>query len=588
MSTQVVSVESPLSTNLPFRNDNSPLSGQYRCAPFITGLTNDSLPVCAEDGQSMTSVDLSTVSLSNATMKVEDTGLTTYQCDGGFINEYGFTRTGEVDFVNCIKSPNGTMVGGNPGFKVIVPGQICPNIWSGEIQNVSPSAVTQLFINSTTGAIAYAMCEAPPTPDRSYIDYDCSQRGLITALSSKRDPFVECNGMDMSGGSNVIRSRPQDEAGESSIQSLFCMDGVFSKISLSSLGSFSQATCVGSEQSPLLVKDSYTSANVSQDIISCSVAQNDESKGKFWALAKIFVNQTGFIQAALCAEIDPAKISYPLIGQLPDVSGPLPELPGDSNQVNYGRTVSSYLLNKDLQDINGINQGGWGNCWFLSSMTAVAYRCPATYVAKKKDNWTPRGIWSTCDITLYDPQLQPKVYSKSCSGWYDHLSSPDLGWYPKWAGVFLTAAQDHFQPEGISLRNGNNPWFALRALTGQKYGFIPTNEVPSFALIGDALAANPQICGATVAGTYNDAGFYSGTNLAENHAYALLDWRDGMFILSNPWGSTNSKQVNVPGAQTIGQDNVFAIPESQFRKFFYSIFVACDLVPPSITLQACQ
>ncbi|KAI3641032.1 hypothetical protein MIR68_001910 [Amoeboaphelidium protococcarum] len=585
----------PIETNSFYASDqNFSVAKQYQCSSFITGLNNDSLPICAVNGQRLTSVDLSSVITTAAKVKIESTGLTTYSCGDGFISNYRVNKTtDQINSVSCIKSPDGPMVGDHPGFNVIIPGQSCPSIWYGEVQNSSASAVSQLLVNSTTGAIAYAMCEVPPTPKRTYTDYDCSGRGLMTVISNQTSPYFECNGMDMNQltyeyGSKVIQSRSQDLDGQSPIHALFCPGGLISSVSLSSIGNYSQATCIGSEQNSLLVKDSYKSSVASVSLMSCTAQDTyDSGDGKFWAISKIFINETGSAVGALCAEIDPQKIAFPPIGDLPDVSGPMPELPADSKQVNYGRTLSTNLFNKDLKDIEDINQGTWGSCWFLAGMAAVAYRCPAAFTVKRKDNWTPRGMWSTCDVTLYDQQLQPKVYSKSCSGWYDHLSSPDIGWYPKWAGVFLTAAEEHFVQEGKHLKHGSYAEYGLRALIGQKFGSVKVNKINNLGQIATISVTASGTCTAVVASTYPDKALVKSVNLAPNHVYALLYQKDGMIVLSNPWGATNSPEVNVPGVQSIEGKTIFAIPESQFRRYFHSIQLACSYASPDLEISGC-
>ncbi|KAI3641022.1 hypothetical protein MIR68_001900 [Amoeboaphelidium protococcarum] len=593
--TKVVSIAPVETNNLNVSDHKSSVAGQYHCSSFITGLHNDSIPICAVNGQSMTSVELSSAITAAAKVKNESTGLTTYSCDGGFIRNYELDNVSQISRVSCIKSPDGPMVSDHPGFNVIIPGQSCPSIWYGEAQNSSASAVSQLLVNSTNGAIAHAMCEVPPAPKRTNTDYDCSGRGLMTVIAQDRSPYFECNGMDMNKlkqqyGSKVIQSRSQDSDGQSPIHALFCPGGLISSVSLSSIGNYSTANCIGSEQKSPLVKDSYKNSVASVNLVSCT-AQDTKGPGdgKFWAISKIFVNETGSVVGALCAEIDPQKIAFPPIGDLPDLSGPVPELPADSKQVNYGRTLSTNLLNKGLKDIGDINQGTWGNCWFLAGMAAVAYRCPAAFTVKRKDNWTPRGMWSTCDVTLFNEQLQPKVYSKSCSGWYDHLSSPDLGWYPKWAGVFLDAATEHFAQEGVSVKEGKDPSFALRALTGQKSGFALVNEIKNLARIAPLSNSGPGQCTeAVVAGTYEDKSLVESVNLVPNHAYAFLYQKDGMIVLSNTWGATNSPEVNVPGVQRIKDTTIFAIPESQFRRYFSSVSMSCTYASPDLKIWGCD
>ncbi|KAI3653991.1 hypothetical protein MP228_000710 [Amoeboaphelidium protococcarum] len=586
----------PIETNSFYASDqNSSVAGQYQCSSFITGLDNDSLPICAVNGQRLTSVDLSSAVTTAAKVKIESTGLSTYSCGDGFISNYRVNKTtDQINSVSCIKSPDGPMVGDHPGFNVIIPGQSCPSIWSGEVQNSSASAVSQLLVNSTTGAIAYAMCEVPPTPKRTYTDYDCSGRGLMTVISNQTSPYFECNGMDMSYftyqyGSKVIQSRSQDSDGQSPIHALSCPGGLISNVSLSSVGNYSKATCIGSEQNSPLVKDSYKNSVASVNLLSCTAEETDgPSDGKFWAISKIFINQTGSVLSALCAEIDPQKIAFPPIGDLPDLSGPVPELSADSKQVNYGRTLSTNLFNKDLKDIGDINQGIWGNCWFLASMAAVAYRCPAVYTVERKDNWTPRGTWSTCDVTLYDQQLQPKVYSKSCSGWYDHLSSPDIGWYPKWAGVFLTAAEEHFAQEGLHIKYGWYAEYGLRALIGQNFGFVIINNITNLGQIATISVTAPGTCPAVVASTYSDKALLDSVNLVPSHAYALLYQKDGMIVLLNTWGAAKSPEVSVPGVQSIEGKAIFAIPESQFRRYFRTISLACTYASPDLEIHDCD
>ncbi len=212
-----------------------------------------------------------------------------------------------------------------------------------------------------------------------------------------------------------------------------------------------------------------------------------------------------------------------------------------------------------------VRQGALGDCYFVSSLSAIADVDPQrirdaitinpdnTYSVRFFQNGKP------VSVTVANDFLQTE------SGRLAYASSTDKGelWvsvmekaYAQWKGGYQTIGK------------GGDPAKALAELTGVKSRSVIDMRTPAETLYADIRKAL-QNQEPVVAGTYPaPQSEYAPYGLVGSHAYTVVDAKEEQgqkyVVLRNPWGQV---EWDGPGADH-KNDGVFKMPIEDFQKLF--------------------
>jgi len=236
---------------------------------------------------------------------------------------------------------------------------------------------------------------------------------------------------------------------------------------------------------------------------------------------------------------------------------------GDGKGITYTKASGSLTVNGFGSD-DGV-QGGLGDCYFISSMMAVANTHPEILQKAIKDNgngtytvtfWqrdnadsAPRPVKVTVDDKIPEAKGAPQ-YVGSRSGkeiWPEILEKA----YAQWHGGY----------EDIQGGMGAN---ALSALTGARPGFFPVNEEMKTDDVWSQLKSACSSGGCVVADS-TGFGHEKVAGVVSDHTYTVLgvEEKNGqrMVKLRNPWGEQE------PGHDGT-DDGIFELPVEQFVKSY--------------------
>ncbi len=190
------------------------------------------------------------------------------------------------------------------------------------------------------------------------------------------------------------------------------------------------------------------------------------------------------------------------------------------------------LENKELGAVSGVDQGNWGDCWFESSLAALARSKPgqlaiANMITKNKNN--------TYTVTFPGFKHHKIIVSEKDIK-HDKLSND-----AKWANI-LEAAVIKRYPKLVN--NGASATKAMHLLTDQKTktSFIDSNSNNQniTQTIENALKNNELL----TAGTKN---ILHNRSIVNDHDYTVIDYdpTTQYITLRNPFGD-NANSGNLP------------------------------------------
>lgn len=248
----------------------------------------------------------------------------------------------------------------------------------------------------------------------------------------------------------------------------------------------------------------------------------------------------------------------------------------DAKNRNYD--LPSGLLEYGQPAAADFNQGGIGDCWLISTLKAMA---DAGYDLRY-------GIWQGTNdegkpcyfVTLYDngKPVQVEVdyvYRNGTQGvaalWEAAIrkqfgTSALKGGYPNWAWEAITGKKPlkvDGDPGDEALKSKGSKPTPHESKTGNKKGTISVASSIQAPLHWPWQQAE-EYTGFISAKTNPAVSETQKIRIVYAHAYEVVDAKNGMIALRNPWGYGNSADGNVSD----GNDGVFWISESDFDRLF--------------------
>ena len=235
-----------------------------------------------------------------------------------------------------------------------------------------------------------------------------------------------------------------------------------------------------------------------------------------------------------------------------------------------------------------IHQGVAGDCYFLSSLAALAQNEPKalkhliysnhdgtfTVIFHERDPSTGnfKAVPVKVDGDLYTttasgppPQRVLTYDSPSPKSWGDSVDTPSL-WGPLLEKAYAQLKGNTF--DGIG--NGGWPADALEELLGRPSQSVSTtSSTPDqvWSFIQSAIDTHSPVCASTSCDP-DQQDRYTNSGIVGEHAYTVMGYQlhDGerFVTLRNPWGNT---EPTGNGAD----DGVFELPLSEFVKFYDQI-----------------
>ncbi|MBI3541323.1 MAG: hypothetical protein HY073_04220 [Deltaproteobacteria bacterium] len=212
-----------------------------------------------------------------------------------------------------------------------------------------------------------------------------------------------------------------------------------------------------------------------------------------------------------------------------------------------------------------IRQGTLGDCYFVSSLSAIADVDPQFIRDSVKIN--PDNTFSVRFFQNGKPVYVTvnNDFIHSPSGQLAYASSTDKGelWvavmekaYAQWRGGYQTIGK------------GGDPAKALAELTGVKSRAVLDGQISTEALYSNlqkALQNHEPVVAGTYPGPQNE---YKQEGLVNSHAYTVIGVKEDLgqkyVVLRNPWGQV---EWNGPGADK-KNDGIFEMPIQDFQKMF--------------------
>ena len=267
-----------------------------------------------------------------------------------------------------------------------------------------------------------------------------------------------------------------------------------------------------------------------------------------------------------------------------------PAAPGISSDT-YGNVQNSELFAASSGSMNDLQQGGVGDCYLESSLAALERQNPnylqnmirpstdgnpndydVRFYLPQKDG-TSKPVWVTVNNQLPMTSSGTLAGSRSVLNTQDGLSQigPALieKAYVQFNQQYVTQSFDG----GYRGINGGSPGVTMQYLTGQAHHDSLVADMSSDQIWQALSASNtgaPVVAG-TQAGNTLEPGLTN--NIVQSHAYTVLgtytDPQTGeqMVKLRNPWG----KNTDASGKPIEGTDGQFAIPLSEFEKYFVDV-----------------
>lgn len=244
-------------------------------------------------------------------------------------------------------------------------------------------------------------------------------------------------------------------------------------------------------------------------------------------------------------------------------------------------------------------QGGVGDCYFVSALSAVAWTRPYALTARVRQS---EGGQQFCSLTFHKVGageeavlVSERLWYKDGQAVYARCKNMDETWagvyekaYAKWIGGEIDDRPDY------GAIAGGNGIEAIRHLIGGDGSDEPqVDDLSAWDLRavlhgitgGMGRAVNPAVAGT---GAKPDGGDSATEGYASNHAYTILGTLDSdTIVLRNPWGFNAPKPAGAyDGTFTVSEDGpdgsferkielnvngVFAIPVASFRAAFTTI-----------------
>ena len=209
-----------------------------------------------------------------------------------------------------------------------------------------------------------------------------------------------------------------------------------------------------------------------------------------------------------------------------------PELATDASAANAAAINQIEASERQLGGSAGVQQGGLGDCWFESSVAAVAA--------------TPQGRQQLASMIVQNPD---KSYTVTFPGDPTHpvnvaasdLDNSQLSDSAGWARVLEAA---NLKKNPLQAKSGGDPALALHLLTGGDVSGVQTSDL-NHDQLGQMLQTALQNGNPVVAGTPEPGP----KGLIGNHAYAVLgyDPKTQTVTVLNPWGNNDDHAAGFAG-----------------------------------------
>lgn len=204
-----------------------------------------------------------------------------------------------------------------------------------------------------------------------------------------------------------------------------------------------------------------------------------------------------------------------------------------------------------MLDVATVKQGGYGSCFFLSSVVALALKdqryinnaiaistdyCEATFFLRTKRCW----------------KIQTKKIRTDKSLTAQSSKSEVVGLLEKCYGEFIGGLSQY--------ERGGYPWIAMYDLTGKEPGLSYSTSADFKSVIlknkGAAMVADSK--GEDLLSQF------AGCRITPRHSYTLMSVSEDSVILRNPWGFFEPIEDGI-------DDGVFRLSWDSFTKYFIRV-----------------
>lgn len=206
--------------------------------------------------------------------------------------------------------------------------------------------------------------------------------------------------------------------------------------------------------------------------------------------------------------------------------GSLEHLKMDYSMSPIDKIAQLYQTINSLNVASGVEQGGYGDCWFEATVAALANTASGAQIIADMITVDKSGnYW-----VKFPGKIEPVSVTKA------ELEDPKLANASQWANIIEAAMHKAYPRQS---ENGSSPDFGMRLFANKNIFEFNIADDPSLILnvIKYSLADGNPITASSFSQTFND-NLANDVPIVDNHVYSIinLDEKNQTITIRNPWG----------------------------------------------------